>query len=137
MSRERVRPAGLGELPVLVGKRSLDCAAESPWPDRKRLAGQFAADEGVVAQAFDELTADARVERSDDAQPQRRDAGRRQGHSDKGPPEGDLVRVLVHEVGVGDAVWPADLEHPAIVDFEIERSEEILEDILDRDRLGA
>src|SRR6266581_3008367 len=49
VSRQRVRPAGLGELPVLVSERALDRLAEASRADRKQLASRSVANEGVVA----------------------------------------------------------------------------------------
>ena len=137
MCRQRVRPAGLGELPVLVRERALDRLAEASRADRKHLARRSVANEGVVAQALDELPADARVHRRHDAQPEPGDARRRERDADHGAPEADLTRVLPHEVGVGDAVWAADLEEPALLELEVEGGKQIREDVLDRDRLRA
>lgn len=57
------------------------------------------------------------------------------GHADKGPAEGGLARVLAHQVGVPDAIVTADLEYRTLVDFEVERSEQVFENILNGDRL--
>src|SRR5439155_8629578 len=70
VSRQRIRPPGLGELPVLVRERALDRLAEASRADRKQLAGRSVANEGVVAQALDEFAADARIHRSHDAKPE-------------------------------------------------------------------
>ena len=67
--RQRVRPPGLGELPVLVRERALDRPADASRTDRKRPAGRSISDERVVAQAVDQFAADARVDRRHEAQP--------------------------------------------------------------------
>jgi hypothetical protein len=48
-----------------------------------------------------------------------------------------LTRILAHQVGVGDAVWTADLEETAVLDVEVESREQVCENVLDCDRLGT
>src|SRR6185436_18742102 len=114
-----------------------DRLAEASRADRKSFAGRSVADKGVVAQALDELPADARIHRRHDAQPEPGDARRRQRDANHGAPEADLTSVLSHEVGVGDAVWAADLEEPALLELEVESCKQVCEDVLDGDRLRA
>ena len=137
VSRQRIRPSRLGELPVLVRERTLERLTEAAGADRKHVACRPVANNGVVAKAFDELSADARIHRRHDAQPEPGDARRRERDADHRASQPSLTRVLPHEVCVGDAVGAADFEHPALLEAEVESGKQVIEDVLDGDRLRA
>ena len=62
-------------------------------------------------------------------------AGREHRHRDHDAPQPPLARVLAHEVAVGDPVRAADLVHPA-APREVGAADQVVEDVLDGDRLG-
>ena len=132
-----VRPAGLRDLVVLVGERAGDRLGRAARSYREDLERPSVVDDGLVAQAVDELAPDAGVDRGDEVEPEAREARRQHWHRNHVPAEAAAVGVLVHQVEVRADVGAADLEHLAPVRLVVERREEVGEHVLDRDRLRA
>ena len=113
LRRERgVRPAGLART---RGPRSRARGrSRRPTPrgrTEKTSSARGSRDDRLVAQALDELAADARVDRRDEAEPEAREAGRQHRHRDHRAGAGPRCGgVLAHQVAVRDAVGAADLE---------------------------
>ena len=135
--RERVRPAGRGELAVLVDERPRDRLADAPRPDRRTLERGRVVDHRLVADAVDQLAADPGVDRRDQAEPEAREPRREHRDREIQPPQAALPRVLAHDVAVGDAVGAADLEHaPSPRRSTSSAASEVGDHVLDRRSAG-
>ncbi len=99
--------------------------------------GGGVAHDGLVAQALDQLASDARVHGRHQPQPQARQMRGEDGHRDHRPPQAALAGVLAHQLAVGHAIGAADLDHAAALHVEVGRLQQVLDGVLDRDRLGA
>jgi hypothetical protein len=101
----------------------------------ERPDGCVRADHRFVAEAVDHRAGDLAVDRRE--QPEADAAGSRSQDRQPQQPsaEPSLPRVLTKNLGVAHPVLPADLEDA--VALVIERCDEILDDVLDRDRLSG
>ena len=88
-----------------------------------------------MRKAVDQLATDAGVHGRHEPEPEARQPGGEERHRDDPPADADLPRVLAHQLLVGDLVGAADLEHRAAVELDVERRDEVVEHVLDRDRL--
>ena len=132
---ERVAPACLGEAPVLVRQGARDRFAVAARTDREHLERRLVADDGRVPKAVDQLAPHARVHRGDEPEPEAGEASGEERHGDDHAAHAELSRVLAHQILVGDTVGSADLEHRVALELDIERLHEVVEHVLDRDRL--
>ena len=135
---ERVGPARLGELAVLVAR----APARSPRGSRAAGSGSARARVGSrttvsCGRLSISFAADARVDRRHESEPEAREARRQHRHADQQPPQAALARVLAHQVAVGRDVGAADLEDLAAAGVRSSAASEVGEQVLDRDRLGA
>ena len=132
---DRVRPAGFRELAVLVRESPRDRLPVAARLDREGASGVRASDDGLVGKAVDQLATDAGVDGRHEPEPEARQPGGEERHRDDPAAEAELPRVLAHQLLVGDLVGAADLEHRAALELDVERCDEVVEHVLDRDRL--
>jgi hypothetical protein len=88
-----------------------------------------------VGKAVDQLATDTGVDRRHEPEPETREPGREERHRDDPAADAELQRVLAHQLLVGDLVGAADLEHRAAVELDVKSRDEVIEHVLDRDRL--
>ena len=129
---ERVRPAGLGEGSVLVQQRACDGRAVTERLDRELLERTRVVNDRLVGQALHQLAADLRVDRGDEREPEAREPGSEDGNRYQHPAQPALPRVLRHQLAVGGDVGAPDLEHSARARLEVERRDEVGDEVLDR-----
>ena len=79
---DRVRPAGFGELAVLVRESPRDRLPVAARLDREGATGVRASDDGLVGKAVDQLATDAGVDRGHEPEPEARQAGGEERHRD-------------------------------------------------------
>jgi hypothetical protein len=135
--RRRIRPAGLREGAILEPDRMCDRLAHAAGADREVAHGGVIAHDGLVLHAVHELSADMGVERGDQREPQSREPWREKRNRDHAPAQTALRCVFAHQGAVRDDVGTADLVHPRAFVGQIERRNQIVEHVLDRDRLGG
>ena len=90
-----------------------------------------------MRQALHQLAADPRVDRGNEREPEAREAGRQHRDRYEQPPQAALPRVLLHQFAVGNDVGSSYLEHSARARLEVERRDEVGDEVLDGDRLRS
>ena len=90
-----------------------------------------------MRQALDQLAPDPRVDRGDEREPEAREARRQHRNRDEQPAQPALPRVLLHQLAVGRDVGSPDLEHSGRARLEVERRDEVGDEVLDGDRLRS
>ena len=88
-----------------------------------------------MRKAVDQLATDTGVDGRHEPEPEARQPRGEERHRDDPAADAELPRVLAHQLLVGDPVGPADLEHHAVLELDVESRDEVVEHVLDRDRL--
>jgi hypothetical protein len=122
---------------VLIDERAFDRRGQSARPDREHLAGGAVVHDGFVSQAVDHRRRDRSVYGCQQAEEQSRGARGDQRQRNHPSAQTPLAGVLVHHFRIRDLIATADLEDRARRDLQSERREQVLDYVLDRNRLGS
>ena len=105
--------------------------------DREDLLGAAVAYDDLAAQAFDQRVRVRGGDRGHEVHPVRRQAWREHRHRDEPAPQAARGRVLAHHVAVGQHVGAADLERAPDRNAVRQAEGEVVEHVVDGDRLAA
>ena len=136
-SRAGVAPSSGGKGQIFVGQGLGDRSLHAHRPNPREIPrGGVAGDDGLVACPFQQVTADAVVQRSDEGQPRGRQPRAQQRDPQHHAAKTLRTGVCPHHAAVGDPVRPADLVHRAALrDRGMQRGQQISDDVFDGDRL--
>ena len=95
---------------LALGQRLADGDVERRQLERHELADPVVVGDGLVAQPFDQRPGDARLDRRDDVEPERREVRRQHRHLDDEGPLAAQHRDPLHHLAVGHHLGPADVE---------------------------
>jgi hypothetical protein len=131
-----VRPSCLGKLAIFVDQRALDRSGEAARLHREGCQRGAITHHGLVAQTLDHGRANPRVHGGDQTEKDSRCAGTQKRNVDETSPQTTLTCVLAHQARVGDPIGATDLKDGVGRRLELERGEQVVDHVLDRDRLG-
>ncbi len=132
---EGVGPSRLGELVLLVAKRGLDGFGDALRLDSEDAARPIVVGDRCVGDALDQLAADARVERCHESEPEAAQVRCEDRNRNHVAPQTSLVRVLLHQLGIGHAIGAGNLVDGALGRICLEGALQVGEKIPNRDRL--
>ena len=89
-----------------------------------------------MANAFDQFAANASEDRRDQTQPQARDSRREDWHGNQPAFQAPLPGIFLHQVSVTDLVRSPDLICTVAKMWQVERGDQVAQDISDGNRLS-
>ena len=125
-----------GELAIFARDRATDRLAEAAWSNVGEDASRsIVGHDGVIANAFEQTATNARVQRCDESEPESRQARAEQWYAKHRAVQPPLAGIFAQQVAVRRAIGATDLDRHAPAERDVDGSDEVRDDILDRDRL--